>query len=343
MSDRVLVTGATGFIGHHLVETLLERGDRVACLVRPTSDTSGLPVESLELLLGDVTDPASLEAAVEDIDVVYHLAGALEARSLAELNLVNEAGPRNVAASCARQEQPPILVLLSSLEAAGPDIPGQLRTEQDRSDPVSNYGRSKLAGERAIIEFAADVPITIVRASGVFGARDRETLEVVRAFRVDGLNLYTVPRAHTTLLNLIHARDLAVLLVLAAEKGERIQPDGHATEPAGQGLYYAADKERMTLGEVVGNVAQAITRNRIRIFSLPIGFAWIMAGASEAWARIRGQSPGIVNLDKVRSFAAGSFTCSPDKSARQLGFSPSHSLSERLDQTVAWYQEQGWL
>ena len=154
---------------------------------------------------------------------------------------------------------------------------------------------------------------------------------------------YTVPRAHTTILNLIHARDLADLLVLAAEKGERVQPDERAAEPTGLGLYYAADKERLTLGEVVGNVAQAITQNRIRIFSLPIGFAWIMAGASEAWARIRGQSPGIVNLDKVRSFAAGSFTCSPDKSAHQLGFSPSHSLSERLSQTLAWYQEQGWL
>ena len=164
-----------------------------------------------------------------------------------------------------------------------------------------------------------------------------------RPFRIDGLDIYTVPRAHTTILNLIHARDLANLLVLAAEKGERIQPDGRASEPAGQGLYYAADKERLTLAEVVGNVAKVITQNRGRIISLPVGFAWIIAGASEAWARIRGQSPGIVNLDKVRSFAAGSFTCSPDKSARQLGFSPSHSLSERLSQTLAWYQEQGWL
>ena len=343
MSDRVLVTGATGFIGHHVVATLLERGDQVACLVRPSSDTSGLPIESLELRLGDVTDPASLDAAVEGIDVVYHLAGSLEGRSLAELNLVNEAGPRNMAASCARLEKPPVLVLLSSLEAAGPDIPGHLRIEQDRSEPVSNYGRSKLAGERVVIEFAADVPITIIRASAVFGERDRETLEVVKAFRVDGLDLYTVPRAHTTILNLIHAHDLADLLVLAAEKGERIQPNVHATELAGQGLYYAADKERLTLGEVVGNVALAIAQNRIRIFSLPIGFAWIMAGASETWARIRRRSPGIVNLDKVRSFASGSFTCSPDKSARQLGFSPSHSLSERLGQTIVWYQEQGWL
>jgi len=343
LSDRVLVTGATGFIGHHVVETLLERGDRVACLVRPTSDTSGLPVDSLELRLGDVTDSASLDAAVEDIDVVYHLAGALEARSLAELNLVNEAGPRNMAASCARLEKPPVLVLLSSLEAAGPDIPGQLRTEQDRSAPVSNYGRSKLAGELVIGEFSADVPITIVRASGVFGERDRETLEVVNAFRVGGLDIYTVPLAHTTVLNLIHASDLADLLVLAAEKGERIQPDEGTYQPAGQGLYYAADKERLTLAEVVGNVAKFIAHNRVRIINLPVGFAWIMAGTSEACARIRGQSPGIVNLDKVRSFAAGSFTCSADKSARQLGFSPARSLDERLSQTLAWYQEHGWL
>lgn len=340
MSDRVLVTGATGFIGHHLVETLLEKGDQVACLVRPTSDTSSLPIEKLELRIGDVTDPASMEAAVRRVDVVYHLAGALEGRSLADLNTVNEAGPRNVARACAALQTPPVLILLSSLEAAGPDAGGRLRTEADPSAPVSNYGRSKLAGELAVNEFADVVPITIVRASAVFGERDPQTLALFKAFRIAGLGIHPMPRAHSTKVSVIHSSDLATHLRAAAANGERLQSD---SDVPGEGLYYAAYEEALSLAELIGMAAEALGEQRVWIIDVPIAFAWTVAGASETWARLRGRSPGIINLDKVRSAAAGSFTCSPEKSQRQLGFVPGHSLSYRIGQTVAWYQAKGLL
>jgi nucleoside-diphosphate-sugar epimerase len=343
LSDRVLVTGASGFIGHHLVETLLERGDQVACLVRPTSDTSRLPVEKLELRLGDVTDPGSLESAVEDIEVVYHVAGTLEARSLSELNLVNEAGARNMAAACGNLERPPVLVLLSSIEAVGPDPPDHLRTEDDPADPVSNYGKSKLAGEQAVREFAGQVPITIVRASGVFGPGDKETFAILQTLRLAGLDIYTVPRAHSTKVSVVHARDLANLMVRAAQRGERIERESKSSEAIGQGLYYAADEEQLTLGELFGRVAEAMSEKEATIINLPIGFAWIATGARVGWARLRGRSPGVVNFDKIRSFAAGSYTCSPEKAFQQLGFKPAHSLSDRIHQTVDWYQAQGWI
>ena len=340
MSDRVLVTGATGFVGSHLIEALLKKGDSVACLVRPTSDTSALPVAKLELRLGDVTDPGSLESAVEDTDVVYHLAGAIEARSLAELNAVNEVGTRNLAQACARAGTTPVLVLVSSLEAAGPDPEGRVRTEADPSAPVSNYGRSKLASEKAIQDLASSVPTSIVRAAAVFGERDRETLAVVKALQVAGLSLYTVPRAHSTYLSMIHARDLADLLILTAGGGERVQP---SDQLIGQGLYYGADEERLTLAEIVGRVANAIGEKQATIINLPVEFAWLVGGGYEAWARIRGRSPGVLSLDKIRSFSAGSFTCSPDKARSQLGFVPAQPLDDRLIQTMGWYQDQGWL
>ncbi len=340
MSDRVLVTGATGFIGSHLVKALLEKGDQVACLVRPTSDTSSLPVENLDLRIGDVTDPASLEAAVLEVDVVYHLAGMLVGRSLADLNAVNETGTRNVARACAALQTPPVLIMLSSLEAAGPDADGEVRTEADPSAPVSNYGRSKLAGELAVNEFADVVPITIVRASAVFGERDPQTLALFNAFRIGGLGIHPLPRAHSIKVSVIHSSDLAAHLRLAASNGERLQLNSGAP---GEGLYYAAYEETLSLAELIGMAAEALGEERVWIIDVPIAFAWIVGGASETWARLRGRSPGIINLDKVRSAAAGSFTCSSEKSRQQLGFVPARSLPERIGQTVASYQAKGLL
>lgn len=340
MSDRALVTGVSGFIGHHLVQTLIDRGQQVAGLVRPTSNTSDLPLEKLDLRIGDVTDPASLEDAVREVDVVYHLAGTLEGRSLADLNVVNEAGSRNIARACAALQSPPVLILLSSLEAAGPDVKGRLRTEADPSAPVSNYGRSKLAGELAVMEFADQVPITIVRASAVFGERDPQTLALFNAFQIAGLGIHPLPRAHSTKLSVIHAGDLAEHLRLAAASGERL--DKNSNTP-GQGLYYAAYEQAPNLAELIRTAAEARGEQRVWIIDVPIAFAWIVGAVSETSARLRGRSPGIVNLDKVRSAAAGSFTCSSAKSAQQLGFLPSHSLSDRIGQTVAWYQAKGLL
>ena len=340
MSERVLVTGATGFIGHHLVTALLEAGDQVSCLVRPTSDTSGLPASKLDFRMGDIRDPDSLKAAVEGTRAVYHLAASIAGHDPAQLKEVNEAGVRNLAEAAAALESPPALILVSSIEAAGPDPNSRPRTEGDPSTPVSNYGKSKLAGERAIAEYAQSLPITIVRASGVFGEGDRETYTIAKAFEVPGINAYAIPRAHSARVSLIHARDLADMLILSAGNGERINT---ASGNQGQGLYYAADREVLTLGELFGRVATARTEVAATVVSVPMGFAWIGAGALEAWARIRRQSPGVVTIDKVRSFASGSFTCSPEKAQQQLGFTPARPLSERINQTIEWYQAEGWL
>ena len=205
---------------------------------------------------------------------------------------------------------------------------------------MSNYGKSKLAGEQAVREYAGSVPITIVRASGVFGEGDKETFGILKTLQVAGLNIYAVPRAHSAEVSVIHARDLATLMVLAAHSGERINS---SSGPHPKGLYNAADEEQLTLGELFGRVAAALSEGRARIIDLPIGFAWLTAGALEGWARIRGRSPGVITMDKIRAFAAGSYTFSPEKALQQLEFKPARPLSERIRQTVEWYQAQGWI
>ena len=335
MNDRALVTGATGFIGHHLVHALLEKGDRVVCLVRPTSDTSQLPTERVSLAIGDINDPASLQAALVNVGVVYHLAGALTAMSPEAFFSVNEAGTRNLAEACARAGSPPILVILSSLAAAGPNPADRPRNEQDPDAPVSDYGRSKLAGERAARASAEKLPLTIVRAPIVFGEWDQDVLKM---FRLVKLGVHLIPVGPDQTYSLIHAADLAGLLLRAAARGERVVPGSAAS-----GLYYGGYDEYLTYAELGAQLAAAGGRRRVFNLRIPRLLTWTVAARFEFMARLTGQPPDIINFDKAREGFAGSWSCSPAKAQQQIGFRPAQPLPVRLRQTVEWYRALGWL
>ncbi|MEK6588145.1 MAG: NAD-dependent epimerase/dehydratase family protein [Chloroflexota bacterium] len=343
MNDRVLVTGATGFIGHHVVSALIEKGDQVTCLVRPTSDTSRLPTAQLFLQIGDITDPTTLEPALASVGVVYHLAAALTAKSAQGFHSVNEVGTRNLAEACARSSSPPTLVVLSSLAAAGPNPKDRPRSEHDPSVPISNYGRSKLAGEQAARALGGLIPLTIVRAPIVFGQWDRD---VFKMFRLVKLGIHLVPVAPNQRYSLIHATDLARLLVQAAADGERAAPaNGKRVGPGSEssGLYYAAYDEQLTYADLGIQLAEALGRRRVRSLRVPNFLAWTVAAGFELFARLSGQPPDIINFDKAREGFAGSWSCSPAKAHEQLGFKPAQPLPVRLRQTAEWYRAQGWL
>jgi nucleoside-diphosphate-sugar epimerase len=277
---------------------------------------------------------------VKDVDTVYHLAGHVDASTRKTLYRVNIEGTRNIAAACADRADPPVLVIVSTIEAGGPVLAGRARTETDPPQPITHYGRSKLMGERAAGEFAARVPMTILRTPAVFGESDHQTLNVFKAFRLGGLGIYPLPRAHRIKMSLLHARDLAEFMILAAGRGERLPPDQSA--PPGLGVYYPAYEEQPTFAEVIEIAAHAVDQSRIWILDVPLAFAWLVAGMSELWSRLGGRSAGVINFDKVRVAAAAGWTCSPEKSI-QLGFAPAHSLADRLRQTARWYLAEGWL
>lgn len=341
MSELALVTGASGFIGYHLVQALIQNGTRVRCLVRKSSDTSRLPIENIELVVGDILEPTGLENAVRGVSTVYHAAGNIDASQRKTLYKVNVEGTRNIASACANQSDPPVLVYLSSLGAGGPEVDGNPRGEQDLPAPATRYGESKLMGEFAAAEFAAQVPMTFVRASAVFGQYDQETLNAFKAFQIGGVDLYPLPGAYRVRLSLIHARDLADFLILTADQGERRLPEEQIIT-TGHGIYYCAYDERPSYAELIEMAAHALGNQRVRIIEIPVGVVWLAGALSEVWSRFSGRPAGIINLDKARAVAAGSWTCTPEKSIR-LGFSPPLGLSDRINETAIWYQENGWL
>jgi nucleoside-diphosphate-sugar epimerase len=334
--SHALVTGASGFIGQHLARALVERGDCVTCLVRSASRGELLKPLGVELAMGDVTDAASVRAELRSVDVVYHLAGLTKALRASELFRVNQLGTRNVVEAATAQANPPTVVVVSSLAAAGPAVDGRPRVETDPASPVSHYGRSKLAGEQAAAEVAANVPVTIVRPPIVLGEGDRASLEMYKPIVRFGLHL--VPGFTPHQYSVIHADDLASALILAAERGQRVRGD---SDDGFTGRYFAAADEMPTYAEIGQMVAEAFSAKRFRAHRIPLFLAAAIANTSQLGSYIT-RRPVVFGRDKLREASAGSWICSP-RALRELGFQPAKPFAERLKQTADWYRQQGWV
>jgi nucleoside-diphosphate-sugar epimerase len=332
----VLVTGASGFMGRHLMRRLIELGNRVSCLVRATSSIDELRSAGAQLVTGDVTDPASIRRAlaVSQAGIVFHLAGLTKALRTDDFLRVNASGVESVAAACADRTDKPVLVVVSSLAAAGPCAIGQPRVESDAPTPVSAYGCSKLAGEQAAAKYAGVVPISIIRPPIVFGPSDRGMLEIFRPIARWGIHV--VPGRGERCLSLIHVTDLVEGLLLAAEKGERLHHNGSP----GQGIYFMAADDYPTYAELGQAMAIALGKKRATIVRLPGPLVRLVGLCGDAIGRIR-QRPSWVNSDKMTEALAGSWMCSSAKARTQLGWSPAATLAERLRETAQWYAKQG--
>ncbi|REK06713.1 MAG: SDR family NAD(P)-dependent oxidoreductase [Planctomycetota bacterium] len=337
----VLVTGATGFIGAKLVERLAQRGDHVTCLVRATSNRASIERSGVRFIVGDVCDADSVRKAVGDAEVVYHLAGVAAAFHTSSLMEVNAEGFRNVAAACAACQPAPVLVSVSSLAAAGPSPPDRPRTESDPPCPVSHYGRSKRAAELIAEEYAARVPITVVRPPIVFGEGDPQMRNVFRSIFRYGVHVALgVAGSH---YSLIHVDDLVDSLIACADRGTRLAPSKeHAADPP-PGYYFVASDEQPTFAELGRMIGASLGRQSVRILrSSGPALVWPAAALAEGIARVRGR-PYIFNFDKAREATAGNWVCSTQHIRHDVGFAPQVPVAERLRQTAEWYRSQNWL
>jgi nucleoside-diphosphate-sugar epimerase len=327
---RVLVTGATGFIGATLVERLVARGDRVRALVRPASRTAALEQLGAELACGDVGRPTTLAPAVDGCDVVVHLAGAVKAARTADFFLANGEGTAHLAEACARAAHPPRLVYVSSLAAAGPSAPGRPRSEEAAPAPVSCYGESKLAGERAVQALAGRLEASIVRPPIVYGPRDRELMpQLLRMARLG----VVVRVGSEKRYSLVHVADLCDGILAVAERGRSVARAGS------QGIYFVDGGSDHSWEEIALAACSAAGR-RARVVRLPeLTSALLVGGAALAAALTR--KPSILSFDKLREMRQRCWTCTSERARRELGYAPRFPLVEGMADAVGWFGARG--
>lgn len=333
---RAFVTGGTGFVGSHLVEALLHRGDEVVCLVRDPRKAASLFLHRQpDTVLGDLTDERALRQACEGAEVVFHLAGLTAARDREEFFRINEEGTRRVLETSA-QAAPALqrFVYVSSLSAAGPTSQGHLLTESAPPKPISNYGASKLAAEEAIRR--GRLPWNVVRPPAVYGPRDAE---MARAFKLARWGLAPVFGDGSQELSLIHVSDLIAALLAVVDSA-----------PAGA-TYFAAHPEIVAQHDLQRAIHAAVLRargatagglRRAIVVPLPRLFARGALHVTGAAARLLGR-PTILSPDKGPEFFAEAWTCSPAALERDTGWRAEIPIAVGLEQTARWYHEHHWL
>jgi nucleoside-diphosphate-sugar epimerase len=316
---RSLVTGASGFIGRRLVFELARRGDEVACLVRRTSRTAPLRSLPVELVVGDVGDPASLLPAVSGRDRVFHLAGLIQAAGDAPLEAANVRGTRNLIEACLRST-PDLgrFVFVSSIAAAGPSGPGRPLTEADAPHPVSAYGRSKLAAERIVRDAGTRLPVTVVRPPNVLGPGSRELDAAIRLLRRRLSPSIGDGRPRTSLVDV---DDLVTALILAAE------------DPRSAGeTYFVTDGGAYAWPEIIAALAEELGVGRFRI-GVPFGIQIAAAGLAEAFSRATGRPPRLTR-EIVRAGHDRFWLYDGSKIGRDLGFRPRYGMRDSVRRAV---------
>ena len=314
-----LVTGATGFVGSHVVEELLARGWRVRCTVRSTSRLRWLDGKPVETVRADLLDPASLTAAVDGVDAVFHVAGVLTGKTYADYRAGNVMATRNLLSA----GKPRRFVYVSSITACGPSADGTPIGEDRPCKPISLYGRSKREAEEEVLRRGSDVAVTIVRPPVVYGPRDEGMLDLYQTL-AKGLRPQI---GGTKYVSLIHVRDLAKGIVLAAG------------EAAANQVFFLSNREPVAYDDLAGLILQALGRKAVPV-PVPDRVVRLLGGIAEGVTKVTGGG-GLFSRDKALEMTQKFWVCTPEKAKRLLGWEATIAPATGFQETLEWYRAEG--
>ena len=335
---EILVTGASGFIGSHLVERLVNEGHKVSVLVRK-KEMKNIPEnrrDSIKLLnklgvkfiLGDLLDKDSLKKAIDKNQIIFHL-GAI-ARPMAIPNelyfKVNEEGTRNLLEVCKKNKIKKI-VMMSSISAVGPSRDGKPINEDTECRPIDTYGWSKLAQEKVAKEYIDryKLHIVILRPPMVFGERDFEMLKLFNA-----VNKRFFPiSSNNKCMEFLYVGNLVEACVLAMNKGKIGEK------------YHISNGEHYSINEIIKSIEKAENKKIIPI-KLP-KFVFVIGGYILEWmGKLFNFHPPFKH-DTINWMTAPQWYSDISKAREKLNYNPIFSLDEGTKRVAEYYKEKGFI
>ncbi|MCH8816642.1 MAG: NAD(P)-dependent oxidoreductase, partial [Chloroflexi bacterium] len=314
-----VVTGASGFIGSHLVDYLVDRGCRVHALVRKTSDRRWLN-ESVHVTLhiADLTQPGLDLPFLGQADYVFHCAGLTRAKTQEQYFKINTHACRPLYERCAANgNQIKGVVHLSSLAAAGPGEGQNAVDEKSPCRPLTHYGKSKLAGEEIALKFSSSLPMVIIRPPVVYGPRETNFFTYLKAIH-SGWDI-RIGNARKE-LSLIYVHDLVRAMVESAVHFSR-----------NENIFFVTDGNAYSW-EDVAETAMQILDIRARKLVIPETVIGLIAYVAEALAWL-GPAPALIDRQRVIDIRQTAWVASPKKFFDAYNFQPQYGLEKGLRET----------
>jgi dihydroflavonol-4-reductase len=328
MKPIAFVTGGTGFIGSHLIERLLSKGYHVRALVRNPKKLGFLKDLPIEIIEGDLFSNAALEKAIEGADFVYHVAGLVAAHSKKEFYIGNRDATKNMIEITARVN-PNIkkFIHISSQTAVGPGNGMTAVNESVTPNPLTTYGKSKLAAEHEVLKFKEKLPVTILRVSAVYGPRDTATFDYFKSAYM-GVELLIGFR--DTYVSLVHSSDLVTGIILAGE-----------SEKANGQIYFLGSEQYYTWNEI-GYVTKSVLQKKLLRVRVPKLLVFGIAGISQIASKFKSK-PSVLNFEKAFDLIQENWCCDVTKAKTELGYNQEVSLAEGVKETIKWYLDNKWM
>jgi len=329
MKERVLITGASGFVGYHLIEHALKNNLEVYAAVRKSSKVDHLKHFPIQYVYPDFNNADSLIKELEDKQYTYiiHAAGVTAAKAQKDYDRVNADYSFNLASAAAQANiKLKKFVFLSSLAAVGPlnDIE-EIITENTIPNPVTAYGRSKLLAEQKLNTLTS-LPLITLRPTAVYGPRDTGIYIILKQFS-KGFEPYIGKIDQH--LSFIYVSDLAKITVQAL-----FSPIVHKTYNLSDGKVY----DRYALAKFSKEV---LNKKTIRLH-LPLLLIKALAGFLERLYARSNKTPAL-NIEKLNELNAVNWICDIKIVTQDLNYLPEYDLKKGLTDTFAWYKKHNWI
>lgn len=330
---KILITGASGFIGSFIVEEALKKGFDTWAAVRKSSSKEYLKDERINFIELNLSSKAQLieQLRGHDFDYVVHAAGVTKCLNKQDFHRINTEGTKNLLDAILELQMPlKRFVFVSSLSVFGAikeQQPYDEIRETDIPQPNTEYGRSKLAAEKYLESLGSRVPYIILRPTGVYGPREKDYFMMAKSIKQHSDFAVGYKRQDITF---VYVSDVVQAIFLALDKGENGRK------------YFLSDGEVYQSTTFSDLIHEELGRPWWIRITAPVWVLRIITFCGEYIGKITGKVTAL-NNDKFNILRQRNWRCDIQPAIDELGYKPTVKLAEGVRRSIKWYKEQGWL